>query len=43
MRYQTEVSPSAEHYAMEHNIEIVREGEVDADELAKRIDKKLKK
>ena len=43
MRHQTKVSPSAERYAMKHDIEIVREGEVDADELVERIDKKLER
>ena len=42
MRHQTKVDRSVEDYARRSDISIVREGEVDADELAELVDKSLK-
>ena len=42
VRYRTKVDRVVEDYARTHGISIVREGEIDADELAEEVDRKLK-
>lgn len=42
VRHQTKVDQSVVDYARRSGISIVREGEVDADELAELVDKSLK-
>ena len=42
VRHQTKVDPSMVDHARKCGISIVREGEVDADELAELVDKNLK-
>ena len=42
VRYRTKVDRAVEDHARRHGISIVREGEIDADELAEEVDRKLK-